>query len=360
MSTKNSTRRQETINKIERVFIDLLQNKDISQITVSEICKKAELNRNTFYLYFTDVYDLADKFTDGYFSRFFARLSETKQDGKPLAGFFIKVLEYIADNQATFKAYFKVRNSEEAVKKYGDVYYQILGQSPDFSLFLYGQIAVVRKWLKDGCKDSPEEMSEAFMKYVSAEGDPDFDSGQRDKNVLRKTETTAKIENALVDLLQAREITQISVSDICGIAGISREDFYSYYQDIFDLADRFARKLHDNNFSLLSDAVENNNLYEVCMDRFDHVYRNQRVFTAFLKLGAFKRFLEQIFVKYFDYNDSDPVLIYLINGQQMTVLQWAKNGFDTPPEEIAGDFITYLKKTGIWYKELKQRDSDAV
>ena len=202
--------------------------------------------------------------------------------------------------------------------------------------------------------------AEILAKYINPTGNPDYDSGQRDKDALRQNETVAKIESALIDLLQIWDFTQISVSDICSIADISREDFYSYYQDIIDLGDSFARKMFDEYFTSFSDAVENNNLCEACSDRFDRIYRNQKEFTAFLKLGSFRRFLERIFVKFFNYDDSDPSLNYIVSGQQATVFQWVKNGFDKPPAEISEKFIDYLKRTGIWYKELKQRDNNAV
>ena len=61
MNTKNNKRRRESVAKIEHVFVSLLQTKELSQITVSDICKKAGLNRTTFYANYLDIYDLADK-----------------------------------------------------------------------------------------------------------------------------------------------------------------------------------------------------------------------------------------------------------------------------------------------------------
>lgn len=46
---------------IKDTFITLLEEKDINKITVSEICKLADINRATFYRYYLDVYDLLDK-----------------------------------------------------------------------------------------------------------------------------------------------------------------------------------------------------------------------------------------------------------------------------------------------------------
>ena len=46
---------------IEDTFLNLLVKKDISNITVTEICEIADVNRGTFYRYYVDVYDLLHK-----------------------------------------------------------------------------------------------------------------------------------------------------------------------------------------------------------------------------------------------------------------------------------------------------------
>ena len=45
---------------IKETFLELISEKDIKKITVSEICSKADINRATFYRYYLDVYDLLD------------------------------------------------------------------------------------------------------------------------------------------------------------------------------------------------------------------------------------------------------------------------------------------------------------
>lgn len=46
---------------IKDSLITLLNEKEINKITVSEICKLADINRATFYRYYLDAYDLLDK-----------------------------------------------------------------------------------------------------------------------------------------------------------------------------------------------------------------------------------------------------------------------------------------------------------
>mgnify|MGYP002508929830 CR=1 FL=1 len=49
------------MQKIEQVLVELLQTKELNQISVSDICKRAGLNRSTFYANYVDIYGLADK-----------------------------------------------------------------------------------------------------------------------------------------------------------------------------------------------------------------------------------------------------------------------------------------------------------
>lgn len=43
---------------IRKVFIDMLNEKPLKEITVKEIVEKCEINRNTFYYHYADIYDL--------------------------------------------------------------------------------------------------------------------------------------------------------------------------------------------------------------------------------------------------------------------------------------------------------------
>ena len=46
---------------IAETFIDLLKDKPLNQITVTDICKNAQINRGSFYKYYKNVYDLMEQ-----------------------------------------------------------------------------------------------------------------------------------------------------------------------------------------------------------------------------------------------------------------------------------------------------------
>ena len=163
MNTKNNKRRRESVEKIEKAFIELLQSRELKEITVSDICKITGLNRSTFYANFLDIYDLADKLREKLESEFSALFasdpSQNEQSGA------VKMFRHISENQLFYKTYFKLGYDEQ---NQINIYDTKRAQS-DFDnkyikyhieFFRNGLNAIIKMWLAGGCKESPEEMNE--------------------------------------------------------------------------------------------------------------------------------------------------------------------------------------------------------
>lgn len=80
-----------TRRAIVEAFMKLLQNKSLDKITVKEIIELAEINRNTFYYYFQDIYDLLENVFRDESERFRSELnpdSSFEEEYMRLAAFF--------------------------------------------------------------------------------------------------------------------------------------------------------------------------------------------------------------------------------------------------------------------------------
>ena len=54
---------RKTKSRIKEAFAELInEKKELSKITVTELVKKADITRSTFYTYYDDIYDLADDY----------------------------------------------------------------------------------------------------------------------------------------------------------------------------------------------------------------------------------------------------------------------------------------------------------
>ena len=165
MNVKNNRRRKASQEKIEKAFIELLQTRELKEITVSDIIKITGLNRSTFYANYVDVYDLADKtrlILEAEFSSLFADYDYyTERSGA------VRMFSHIRDNQIFYKTYFKlcydakhlisIYDTQRAVKEHIDhhVEYHI-------EFFRNGLNAIIKMWLAKGCLESPEEMADVL------------------------------------------------------------------------------------------------------------------------------------------------------------------------------------------------------
>ncbi len=165
MNTKNNKRRRESVEKIEKAFMELLQERELKEITVSDICKKTELNRSTFYANYIDIYDLADHLREK-LEKEFSELF-TDEDTREATG-AVKMFTHIRDNQLFYKTYFKLGYDEksqvmihDAKRAESDFDNQYLKYHIEF--FRNGINAMIKMWLAGGCVETPEEM-DAILK----------------------------------------------------------------------------------------------------------------------------------------------------------------------------------------------------
>ena len=61
---KEDRRVRRTRKILTQALTDLLQQKQVNEITVKELTDLADMNRGTFYLYYKDIYDMLGKIQD--------------------------------------------------------------------------------------------------------------------------------------------------------------------------------------------------------------------------------------------------------------------------------------------------------
>jgi len=55
---------RKTKKAIQDVFCEMTKERNLNEITVKELCTKADINKSTFYLHYHDIYDLANQIQD--------------------------------------------------------------------------------------------------------------------------------------------------------------------------------------------------------------------------------------------------------------------------------------------------------
>lgn len=64
MAGERAARTAQTRGRIKAALIDLIGEKGFDALTVSDITRRAQINRGTFYLHFVDKYDMLEKLED--------------------------------------------------------------------------------------------------------------------------------------------------------------------------------------------------------------------------------------------------------------------------------------------------------
>ena len=182
---KSESKYFNTAKKMDKALISLLEKKSFEYITVSEICKKAGVNRSTFYLHYENTVDLLDEtarfLLDDFMSYFNVDVKNITNKFKESSleelnfisnEYLQPYLTYIKDNKSVFSTVLLHSVSfgfngifqnlyENIFNPILDRYnYPIADRQYAMMFYLNGITAIVKEWLKDDCKKTIEEVSQ--------------------------------------------------------------------------------------------------------------------------------------------------------------------------------------------------------
>lgn len=173
-------RKTPTKRQVKRAFIDIVSEKGIEGLSMSDIARRAGINRGTLYLHYTDKYDLIRKLED----EALERLSETLFSPLPAGGVsspgdlvrddaILAALRYVRDERDLFRALVNPGGDAEFVDRIkemiGESIFDEIRQSglhrsgasdipPEYAreIVLGGVMAVIRRWLETGVREPTE------------------------------------------------------------------------------------------------------------------------------------------------------------------------------------------------------------
>lgn len=168
MNVKNNSRYKMSSDKIESAFLSLILNNKYENITISQICKKANINRSTFYCHYDDINDLIikieSKFAKGMANIFNYGTRQTHQA-------FVEMFTFIKENKYFYNAFLNIPYATLAETNIKIDILKHIGSSGNYdkskttdifyraSFFGAGIKEMCRLWLQFDCKESPEEMA---------------------------------------------------------------------------------------------------------------------------------------------------------------------------------------------------------
>ncbi len=163
-------------------FIKLLEKKDISKISIKEICEDADINRATFYAHYNDQYDFMKRIQDDLLENIENYLTVyTKNEPPTIPVDSVEhIFEYIKENARLCKLLLSDRgdlNFQKRVlmlvyeKNMIDLIRNGVTSKEDaeytFAFILTGCVGVIQKWLNDDMVKSPRYMAEIIIKLTN-------------------------------------------------------------------------------------------------------------------------------------------------------------------------------------------------
>lgn len=128
---KNESKYFNTAILFDEALIYLLEKKDIEYITIKEICKKAGVNRSTFYLHYENVNDLVEETLNYINEKFINYFNENSKDfidkikkssleelNLIEKKYLTPYLTFIKDNNRIFKASFNNPSGMKTSSRY--------------------------------------------------------------------------------------------------------------------------------------------------------------------------------------------------------------------------------------------------
>ena len=105
MNIKNNKRYKTSSEKIETAFLALTLNHKYEDISISQICEQANINRSTFYTHYDDINDLIIKIE----SKFANSMSTIFDYGSRANNeAFIEMFKFVKDNKYFYKAFLNI------------------------------------------------------------------------------------------------------------------------------------------------------------------------------------------------------------------------------------------------------------
>lgn len=175
---KNNRRTKYTIDVIKSSFLTLLRTKKMAQITVTEICKLAEINRGTFYLHYKDHFELLEVMQKD-FNREILETMRRDQTPCTADGSLIKLLKIIQEKKMIYKLIISDTGEHsflsevllEAHNEYsrrtedGNKYGSAVDYS--FTYMVYGCMGVINQWLESESEEDPRLIAELLSSLTN-------------------------------------------------------------------------------------------------------------------------------------------------------------------------------------------------
>lgn len=167
----------------------------------------------------------------------------------------------------------------------------------------------------------------------------------------RRVKYTKKvIKDTFLSLLEKKDISSISVKELCDIADVNRGTFYRYYEDIYDLLkkieEEFIEEIRDSNSMV---HMSNHSIYTFTKEILDIFENNKKLVRVLFNADSNIYFLDDVLEVAYEkcignwesnidsdnYNELENSVVFIFNGALGVINYWVKNDFNISSDLLA-------------------------
>ncbi len=176
-STGTDRRIRKTRQRLQAALLLLMKEEPLSQITMREVCRRADVGRSTPYSHFRDVEDILDQLE----ATFFQALTElldaypAHQEAAEKADWFVRLFILARRHGLYLDLLLACHVRPEFLARCTQVCDACIARSLDLLpsswrvTFISGALfALVRQWVLSGCRETPEQMAQLTVDLLQS------------------------------------------------------------------------------------------------------------------------------------------------------------------------------------------------
>ncbi|GAK00098.1 TetR/AcrR family transcriptional regulator [Geomicrobium sp. JCM 19055] len=185
---RSSKQGERTKKSFKEAFIELIHEKGFSHVTVTDIIRKADYNRSTFYLHYQDKFCLADELRREMFQQIKQTSISNYEEGKSIVTLSMgpssfELTEFIYANQSFFNLYLLDDTLPSLLRDLPQAIYEVLkeqfhlyaiNQDHDINhdahkLYMaHGTAGLLVDWIEKQYPIPPAEMSQQLIDILES------------------------------------------------------------------------------------------------------------------------------------------------------------------------------------------------
>lgn len=160
---------EKTKQRLRTAMIELIDTNDLENITVSQLCKQASVNRSTFYKYYSVPADILEEYIIEVYEQIFQNTNFSNTSDNSIYDFLLHICNlYYNDRLLTKFGLLCHKNGSERLQKYLFPNTIYNNQSDNNIAFLSGGVqAVLLQWVLSDFEETPECMAEKLTNIIT-------------------------------------------------------------------------------------------------------------------------------------------------------------------------------------------------